>query len=86
MAIELTQNPSLLDGKELVFDKVSGEQIEVEQLQSALQEFYGDIQTMTLIKKGMIHLSLADYLMMPVTGRMALEIFEKVVTDVKPSA
>lgn len=86
MAIELTQNPALLNGHEMVFDKTSGEQLTIEQLQSALREYYGDIQTMTLIKKGMVTLSLADYLMMPVTGRAALEIFGKVVADGRSTA
>jgi len=86
MAIELSYNPSLLNGQDLVFDKVSGTQIGIEEMQNALREYHGDIQTMSLIRKGMITLSLADYLMMPATGRMALEIFGKVTADVKSTA
>jgi hypothetical protein len=85
MAIELCRDSVKLDGQERIFNRTTGEEVPIEDLQNALREFYGDIQTMILIKKGMIKLTLAEYSWMPNTGRQALDIFEK-VTDVKPTA
>jgi hypothetical protein len=83
MAIEVCQNVSLLNGREPVFDKTTGNEITVEQMDSALREYYGVIQTIKQIKNGMIHVSLGEFLAMPTTGRTAIDIFGKVVEDVK---